>query len=127
MATVSDGCAQELPATAVAPALLFKTGAQSMHTRVGFDTPKTLGPRETGSSVPAPIFKDFMARALEGKTRFALINVWLGDAGASALGAALSCGAVPRLERLLLDTNGIGDAGLVALAPALRRPAPHWR
>ena len=34
---------------------------------VGFDTPKTLGPRETGSSVPAPIFKDFMARALEGR------------------------------------------------------------
>ncbi len=34
---------------------------------VGFDEPKTLGPRETGSSVPAPIFKDFMARALEGK------------------------------------------------------------
>ncbi|MBS27600.1 MAG: penicillin-binding protein [Alphaproteobacteria bacterium] len=34
---------------------------------VGFDTPRTLGPRETGSSVPAPIFKDFMARALEDK------------------------------------------------------------
>tara|TARA_R110002110_G_scaffold2756_1_gene13301 strand:+ start:45052 stop:47466 length:2415 start_codon:yes stop_codon:yes gene_type:complete len=34
---------------------------------VGFDTPRTLGPRETGSSVPAPIFKDFMAQALEGK------------------------------------------------------------
>ena len=40
MATVSDGCVQEpLSATAAAPALLFKTGAQSMHTRVGFDTP----------------------------------------------------------------------------------------
>ena len=39
MATVSDGCVQELPAAAAAPALLFKTGAQSMHTRVGFDTP----------------------------------------------------------------------------------------
>lgn len=34
---------------------------------VGFDTPRTLGPRETGSSVPAPIFKDFMAHALDGK------------------------------------------------------------
>lgn len=34
---------------------------------VGFDTPRTLGPKETGSSVPAPIFKDFMAKALEGK------------------------------------------------------------
>lgn len=34
---------------------------------VGFDTPRSLGPGETGSSVPAPIFKDFMARALEDK------------------------------------------------------------
>ncbi len=31
---------------------------------VGFDEPRTLGPRETGSSVPAPIFKEFMAKAL---------------------------------------------------------------
>ncbi|MFN3233361.1 MAG: penicillin-binding protein 1A [Alphaproteobacteria bacterium] len=30
----------------------------------GFDTPATLGPRETGSSVSAPIFRDFMAEAL---------------------------------------------------------------
>ena len=31
---------------------------------VGFDTPRTLGPRETGSSVSAPIFRDFMKAAL---------------------------------------------------------------
>ncbi len=34
---------------------------------VGFDEPKTLGPKETGSSVAAPIFKDFMGAALDGK------------------------------------------------------------
>lgn len=34
---------------------------------VGFDQPRTLGPKDTGSSVAAPIFKDFMGRALEGK------------------------------------------------------------
>ncbi|MCZ6885326.1 MAG: penicillin-binding protein 1A [Alphaproteobacteria bacterium] len=34
---------------------------------VGFDKPKPLGRRETGSSVSAPIFRDFMARALKGK------------------------------------------------------------
>lgn len=34
---------------------------------VGFDEPRSLGRRETGSSIPAPIFKDFMARALRGK------------------------------------------------------------
>ncbi len=34
---------------------------------VGFDDPRTLGRKETGSSVAAPIFRDFMADALEGK------------------------------------------------------------
>ncbi len=31
----------------------------------GFDEPKTLGPKETGSSVAAPNFRDFMAAALK--------------------------------------------------------------
>ena len=34
---------------------------------VGFDQPRTLGDRETGSNVAAPIFKTFMAKALEGQ------------------------------------------------------------
>ena len=33
---------------------------------VGFDIPTTLGRKETGSSVAAPIFRDFMAAALAG-------------------------------------------------------------
>ncbi len=33
---------------------------------VGFDNPQSLGYKETGSSVAAPIFKDFMAMALKG-------------------------------------------------------------
>ena len=32
---------------------------------VGFDEPRTLGPRETGSSVAAPIFREFMTSALK--------------------------------------------------------------
>ena len=49
----------------------------------------------------------------------------VGDAGASTtLAAALGQGALPRLKTLVLDSAAIGDAGLVALAPALRqRPA----
>lgn len=35
---------------------------------VGFDTPKTLGPKEGGSSVASPIFRDFMMEALEDKS-----------------------------------------------------------
>ena len=45
----------------------------------------------------------------------------VGDAGASALAAALGRGALPRLKLLDLYKAAIGDAGLVALAPALRR------
>ncbi len=34
---------------------------------VGFDNPASLGKRETGSSVAAPIFRDFMSQALRNK------------------------------------------------------------
>jgi penicillin-binding protein 1A len=34
---------------------------------VGFDTPRGMGPNETGSSVAVPIFKDVMAEALKDK------------------------------------------------------------
>ena len=62
--------------------------------------------------------------ALPAVTCFALVNVYVGDAGASALAAALDRSALPRLEELWLRDADIGDAGLLALAPALRqRPA----
>ena len=34
---------------------------------MGFDNPRTLGPRETGSSVAAPVFGAFMGEALDGQ------------------------------------------------------------
>ena len=49
------------------------------------------------------------------------LDIHVGDAGASALAAALGRGALPRLEFLSLSNASMGDAGLVALAPALRR------
>ena len=45
----------------------------------------------------------------------------MGDAGASALAAALDRGALPRLKILALMDAAIGDAALAALVPALRR------
>ena len=45
----------------------------------------------------------------------------VGDAGAAALAAALDRGALPRLRCLSLGNAAIGEAALVALAPALRR------
>ena len=52
---------------------------------------------------------------------FALsLGMHVGDAGALALAAALGRGALPQLRLLSLTRAGIGDAGLVALAPALQ-------
>jgi len=34
---------------------------------IGFDEPDTLGPKDTGSNVAAPVFKDFMEQALAGQ------------------------------------------------------------
>lgn len=34
---------------------------------IGFDQPRGLGAKETGSSVPGPVFRDFMMEALDGK------------------------------------------------------------
>ena len=50
-----------------------------------------------------------------------ILDMHVGDAGASALAAALGRDALPRLKWLTLSNAAIGDAGLVALAPALRR------
>ncbi|WP_341912350.1 penicillin-binding protein 1A [Ferrovibrio terrae] len=35
---------------------------------IGYDTPKDMGKRETGSSVAVPVFRAFMAEALQGKS-----------------------------------------------------------
>jgi hypothetical protein len=64
--------------------------------------------------------KKLGAGALPGVTTLYLFMP-VGDAGASALAAALDRGALPRLKVLALSNAAIGDAGLVALAPPLRR------
>eukprot|EP00964_Phaeocystis_antarctica_P069786 scaffold42455_cov59-Phaeocystis_antarctica.AAC.1 len=61
------------------------------------------------------------AGALPALTYLQIECVHVGDAGASALAAALGRGALPRLKNITLYLTAIGDAGLVALAPALRR------
>ena len=62
------------------------------------------------------------AGALPSVTSFALVNMHMGGgSGAEALAAALGRGALPRLNTLQLNACAIGDTGLVALAPVLRR------
>jgi len=77
----------------------------------GPDGVPRLAERLGAGALPAVIFLRFLR----------LSSIHLGDAGASALAAALGRGALPRLKDLWLYNAAIGDAGLVALAPALRR------
>ena len=64
-------------------------------------------------------------------TRYCLNGgLHVGDAGASALAAALDRGALPRLEVLWLSDAAIGNAGLVRGWWPSRRPCgggPRWR
>jgi hypothetical protein len=67
------------------------------------------------------LVEGLVAGALPAVTYLDIGLMHVGDAGASALAAALDRGALPRLEDLSLIYAAIGDEALVALAPALRR------
>lgn len=104
---------------------------------VGFDEPRTLGPRETGSSVPAPIFKEFMARAHEDRSvepfrippgvQLFRVNAATGYAAGpgdrgSILEAFKSGTAPPTpVEGPLSATIGSGDEGVPASTAARSR------
>jgi penicillin-binding protein 1A len=92
---------------------------------VGFDDPKPLGSRETGATAAAPIFKEAMARALEGKpgipfrvppgVRLVRVDARSGrpSSGENVILEAFKPGTVPSGEGLALD-GGNADG----------RPAP---
>jgi penicillin-binding protein 1A len=94
---------------------------------VGFDDPKPLGARETGATIAAPIFKDAMARALEGKpgtpfrvppgVRLVRVDVASGrpSAGRGVILEAFKPGTVPSGREDTLDGAGAAE---------VRRPAP---
>ena len=70
---------------------------------------------ESASAGPdgAQLVKGLGVGALPAVTCFELHNVCTGDAGASALAAALDRGALPRLKGLALINAAIGDACLL--------------
>ncbi len=98
---------------------------------VGFDKPRTLGRRDTGSSVAAPIFKLFMADALDGVSTAdfrippGVRLVWIDpQSGArtspGTKGAILEPfrpGTEPNGESLVLD-GGVRVGAAPAAAPA---------
>jgi len=87
----------------------------------GFDEPRSLGKRETGSSVAVPIFKDFMAVALKDKTptpfrippgiRQVQINAETGvrarPGDKRVIWEAFVTGTEPTDEKFILDGRGI--------------------
>ena len=76
----------------------------------------------TGPEGVQQLVEGLGAGALPSVTSFALVNMHMGGgSGAEALAAALGRGALPRLSTLQLNACAIGDTGLVALAPVLRR------
>ncbi|MFK7839917.1 MAG: penicillin-binding protein 1A [Bdellovibrionales bacterium] len=88
---------------------------------VGFDDPRSLGKKETGSSVAVPIFKDFMGQALEDRplTPFrvpsGIRNVQVNpENGTSAsfdtknpIWESFVTGTEPTDDVYILDSNGI--------------------
>jgi len=101
---------------------------------VGFDEPKPLGPKETGSSVSAPVFKDFMAAALKNEPaipfrippglRLVRVNVETGQLARAGdrnvILEAFKPGTVPNGEQTVIDGGynpaaGAGESGTSGL------------
>src|SRR5690606_1809752 len=106
---------------------------------VGFDEPRSLGARETGSSAAAPIFKEIMARALADQpgTPFRippgvkLVRVEAATGlptyatGRGVIWEAFKPGTEPRGERVVLDGGGAFPEGQGAVAtPGVPVPQP---
>ena len=109
---------------------------------VGFDEPRSLGARETGSSAAAPIFKEIMARALKDQpgTPFRIppgVKLVRVDAatglptytgGRGVIWEAFKPGTEPRGERIVLDGGGAvgeeAEEGETAPSAANLSPQP---
>ena len=98
----------------------------------GFDQPRPLGKNETGSSVAAPIFKDFMEHALRGKpaipfripsgVRHVRINVETGrparPGDKQVILEAFKIGTEPAGDSVLIDgSSGVAEAAGTTGAP----------
>ncbi len=101
---------------------------------VGFDTPRTLGRNETGSSVAAPIFKDVMAEALKDQPaipfrippgiRLTRVHPSTGlvarHGGRDAIWEAFKPGTEPTVMGPVLDGGSL-SSDAVGPAPTQRR------
>jgi penicillin-binding protein 1A len=104
---------------------------------VGFDTPRTLGPREQGADTAAPLFTEFMTDALNGKpavdfrippgVRLVRVNPTTGQmadgSDRNTIWEAFKPGSEPNpgdqvVDGGNLDANSIGDVDATDAAPA---------
>ena len=99
---------------------------------VGFDTPRTLGPGETGSSVAAPIFRDFMTAALKDQPAIPFrippgIRLVRVDAETGLVARGSGKGVI--LEAFKPGTEPVQASPVVGqrAAPAARNPATPGR
>ncbi|MGE0668652.1 MAG: penicillin-binding protein 1A [Sphingomonadales bacterium] len=92
---------------------------------VGFDNPHTLGSRETGASSAAPIFQEFMEKALKGQPaipfrippgiRLVRVNSKTGlptsPEDHNVILEAFKPGTEPNAQRTVLDGSGVDGPG----------------
>lgn len=97
---------------------------------IGFDEPSTLGKRETGSSVAAPVVKDFFEKALKDEpiipfripegVRLVRVNAKTGQlaqAGDSTIiWEAFIPGTEPDENMIILDSEGVDDPSVNFIA-----------
>jgi len=92
---------------------------------IGFDTPKSLGQKETGSSVAAPVFRDFMAEALAGRPaipfrippgiRLVRVDATTGQRASAGSGnviwEAFKPGTEPDGKTVVIEGTGVVEEG----------------
>lgn len=90
---------------------------------VGFDEPKTLGARETGSSVALPVFHDFMREALKDTP----VRPFAVPRGIQLVRINHDTGriAMPGDSKVILEAFKTGNVPVAAAAPVLDGSAPY--
>jgi penicillin-binding protein 1A len=105
---------------------------------VGYDTPRTMGAKETGSSVAVPIFRDFMSAVLKDKpaipfrvpsgVRLVRVNAETGmlarPGDRNVILEAFKPGTEPSGDRIVLDGSDEQVAGTGAASFGPREGAP---
>jgi penicillin-binding protein 1A len=83
---------------------------------MGFDNPQSLGDNETGGDLAAPIWHDYMAKALDGlpKLHFPMpdgVTMATWDSGSGSMTTAFKTGQTPGASSATVDSSEAAAAG----------------